>query len=108
MANGKPLTKTEIYNAIAEATGLSRKDVGGVFDALADVISAELAKGKKTDAKNFTIPGICKIVTQYKPAQKGGEKRINPFTKEEMITKPKPATQVVKVRPLKKLKDMVD
>ena len=106
-ASAKPLTKTEIYNAIAESTGLSRKEVGSVFDALADVIGGELAKGKKTDSKNFTIPGLCKIVTKYNPA-KPARKGVNPFTGEEQMFKAKPASQAIKIRPLKKLKDMVD
>lgn len=104
----KPPTKTEIFNAIAEATGLNRKQVSAVFDALAGMIDKELGKGKKSDAKSFTIPGLCKIVTKYKPAEKGGERKTNPFTGEEMITKPKPASQQVKIRPLKALKDMVN
>lgn len=104
----KPPTKSEIFNAIAESTGLAKKDVSNVFDALTKVIASELGKGKKTDDKGFTIPGLCKIVTKYKPATKGGEKKTNPFTGEEMITKPKPASQTVKIRPLKALKDMVN
>ena len=46
------------------------------------------------------------IVVQHKPATKE-RKGINPFTKEETIFKAKPARNVVKIRPLKKLKDMV-
>ena len=107
-AGSKSLTKTEIYNGIAEETGLTKKEVSAVFDALAVLIDKELSKGKKQDAKTFTIPGLCKIVTKYKPADKGGQKKTNPFTGEEMITKPKPASQQVKIRPLKALKDMVN
>ena len=107
-SSNKPPTKTEIFNGIAESTGLNRKQVAGVFDAMAAMIDKELSRGKKTDAKSFTVPGLCKIVTKYKPAQKGGEKKTNPFTGEEMITSPKPASQQVKIRPLKALKDMVD
>ena len=107
MANKLP-TKTEIYNQIAESCGLTKKQVACVFDALHGLIATELGKGKKTDAKSFTIPGLAKIVTKYKPATKGGEKKTNPFTGEEMITKPKPASQTVKIRPLKALKDMVN
>jgi nucleoid DNA-binding protein len=107
-SSSKPPTKTEIFNGIAEATGLNRKQVSGVFEAMAAMIDQELSKGKKTDAKSFTIPGLCKIVTKFKPAEKGGEKKTNPFTGEEMITKPKDASQQVKIRPLKALKDMVN
>ena len=107
-AAAKKLTKTEIFNGIAEATGLTKKEVSGVFDSLAQMVQGELNKGKKTEDKQFTIPGLCTIVTKYKPAQKGGQKRTNPFTGEEMITKPKPASQQVKIRPIKARKDMVN
>jgi len=103
----KPLTKTQIVTTLAESTGLSKKEVTAVFESMTELISAELNKGKKTDPKQFTIPGLCKIVTKYKPAEKGGQKKINPFTGEEMVTKPKPASQQIKIRPLKALKDMV-
>ena len=99
----KPPTKTEIYASIAEATELSKKDVGAVFDALNDEIAKALSKkGPQT----FTLPGLCKIVVQNKPATPARE-GINPFTGEKTMFKAKPARNVVKVRPLKKLKDMV-
>lgn len=99
----KPPTKTEIYASIAESTGLSKKDVGAVFDALNDEIAKALSKkGPQT----FTMPGLCKIVVQNKPATPARE-GINPFTGEKTMFKAKPARNVVKVRPLKKLKDMV-
>jgi nucleoid DNA-binding protein len=40
-----------------------------------------------------------------KPATKA-RKGINPFTGEETVFKAKPASTTVKVRPLKKLKEM--
>ena len=55
MANGKPLTKTEIFNKLAEDSGLTKKQVTAVFESLTAIISSELSKGKKTDAKQFTI-----------------------------------------------------
>ncbi len=98
----KPPTKTEIYASIAESTGLSKKDVGAVFEALNDEIGKALSKkGPQT----FTLPGLCKIVVQNKPATPARE-GINPFTGEKTMFKAKPARNVVKVRPLKKLKDM--
>jgi len=99
----KPPTKTEIYSNIAESTGLSKKDVGAVFDALNDEIAK--AVGKK-GPQTFTLPGLCKIVVQHKPATPARE-GVNPFTGEQTMFKAKPARNVVKVRPLKKLKDMV-
>ena len=99
----KPLTKSEIYNELAEKTGLSKKDVGGVFDALTGLIADNL--GKKGPGA-VTIPGLMKIIVQRKPAQKSRQVR-NPATGEMVMSKPKPARNVVKVRPLKGLKDMV-
>ena len=104
-AAAKPMTKTQLMSSIAESTGLNKKQVSSVFDSLSDLIRQELGKGRKTEDKQFTLPGLCKIMTQYKPAQKE-RKGINPFTKEATVFKAKPARSVVKVRPLKALKDM--
>ena len=98
----KPLTKSEIQNGLAEATGLSKKQIGSVFDALSDMISANI--GKKGPGV-FNFPGLMKIAVTHKPAVPA-RKGINPFTKEEQMFKAKPARNVVKVRPLKGLKDM--
>lgn len=99
----KPPTKTEVHASIAEATGLTKKEVSAVFDALNDQI--EKAVGSR-GPKTFTIHGLCKIVVQHKPATKERE-GINPFTGEPTVFQAKPARNVVKIRPLKKLKDMV-
>ena len=99
----KPLTKTEVMNSLAEATGLSKKEIAGVLDALGNLIGESL--GKKGPGV-FNVPGLMKIKVQRKPATKA-RKGINPFTGEETMFKAKPARNVVKVRPLKKLKDMV-
>ena len=99
----KPPTKSEILNNIAEVSELSKKAVAKVFEAL----SAEIGKSiGKRGAGQFSIPGLCKITIQRKPATKA-RKGINPFTGEEVMFKAKPARNVVKIRPLKSLKDMV-
>ena len=54
----------------------------------------------------FAVPGLMKITVQHKPATKP-RKGINPFTGQEMMFKAKPARNVVRIRPLKSLKDMV-
>ena len=103
MATGpKTLSKSEIITAIAENTGLARKQVNAVFAALSEQIEA--AVGKKGPG-TFALPGLVKIKVIQKPATKA-RKGINPFTKEETIFKAKPARNVIKVRPLKALKDM--
>jgi len=98
----KPATKSEILASIAGATELSRKQVASVLDALAAEIKK--AVGKKGPGV-FAVPGLMKIVVVQKPAVPA-HKGINPFTKQEQMFKAKPARKVIKVRPLKALKDM--
>ena len=102
-ASAKPASKSEVLASLASKTGLSRKQVASVLDGLGDTIGAAL--GKKGSGV-FVIPGLCKIVRIHKPATPERE-GINPFTKQPAIIKAKPARNVVKVRPLKKLKAMV-
>jgi len=98
----KARTKSQILLAISERTGLSKRDIGGVFDTLSELIGNDLRKGPGS----FTVPGLMKVVVVRKPAVKA-RKGVNPFTGEEMTFKAKPARNVVKVRPLKGLKDKV-
>ncbi len=100
----KPPTKSVIMNNIAEKTGASKKDVVAFFDALTSEIEENIAQ--RGSAGQFTIPGLCKIVVQDKPALPKREVR-NPGTGEMVWAKPRPARKVVKVRALKGLKDMV-
>lgn len=99
----KPLTKSAVYGVLSERTGLSKKEVTSVMDALTDLIGEQV--GKKGPGV-FNVPGLLKITVQHKPATKA-RKGTNPFTGEETMFKAKPARNVVKVRPLKGLKDMV-
>ena len=100
----KAPTKSLIYSSIADETGLTRKDVDSVFVALNGLIKKNL--GKRSGVGNFTVPGLMKIKVVRKPATKA-RKGINPFNGEETMFKAKPARNVVKVLPLKGLKDMV-
>jgi len=97
-------SKSDILNHISEQTELSRKQVGAVLDELNAVIEAHI--GKKGPGE-FVMPGLMKIVTVKKPARKA-RKGINPFTGEETTFAAKPASIQVKVRPLKKMKEMVE
>jgi nucleoid DNA-binding protein len=99
----KPPTKTEILSQIAQETGLGRKEVSAVFDSLSSIIARNL---KPRGAGVFNMPGLLKIKVVKKPPTKA-RKGINPFTGEETVFKAKPARKVVKVMPLKGLKDMV-
>ena len=99
----KPMTKSEIVSGIADATGLTKKDVNSVFEAMAAQIKKSLGQN---GPGAYTVPGLMKLIVQRKPATEA-RKGINPFTKDETVFKAKPARNVVKVRPLKNLKDMV-
>jgi len=100
---GKPRTKSDVQATIAEQVGISKKEVAAVFDTMGAMIAADLKKG---NAGVFNIPGLMKVTVQRKPATKA-RKGIHPFTGEPTTFKAKPARNVVKVRPLKGLKDMV-
>lgn len=101
-AADKPMTKGEVYKAVAEKTGLTRKDVVAVLDATTDLMVKEV---KKKGSFNFI--GLMKMTLVKKPAVKGGKLVRNPFTGEMVKQKPKPASKSVKVRPMKSLKDQL-
>jgi nucleoid DNA-binding protein len=81
------------------SASMSKKDIKGVLEALAEVGYKEL---KKTGA--FLVPGLAKFVVIKKPATKARE-GINPFTKEPTTFKAKPARKIIKARPVKAAKD---
>ena len=99
----KAATKGEIYAKLAEQTELSKKQVASVLDGLVELVKSEL--GKKGPGL-FQIPGLLKLKLVRKPATKA-KQGINPFTKEPMTIKAKPARSVIKALPLKALKDLV-
>ncbi len=102
-AGGKKLSKSQVIGTLAEKTGLSKKDVSNVFDALTEMTRKEL--GKKGPGV-FQIPGLLKLRVVRKPATKS-KQGVNPFTKEPMTIKAKPARNVVKAVPMKALKELV-
>jgi len=97
-------TKTQILAEIAENTELSKKDVAAVIDELADVIERHI---RKRSCGEFVLPGLLKIQTVKKPARKA-RPGVNPFTGEEIMIAAKPASTAVKVRPLKRPKEMAE
>lgn len=99
-----PATNSEMHNMIAEAVGITRKQVSGVFECLSDIIGSHVKKGSAGVCK---VGGLMKIEIKRKPAVKA-RKGINPFTGEEVMFKAKPARNVVKVKALKKLKEMAE
>lgn len=99
----EPMTKTQLLSELSESTELSKKEVQSVLDELANIIDRHVTK---RGAGQFTLPGMLKVKVVRKPATKA-RKGINPFTGEETVFKAKPARNVVKILPLKKMKDMV-
>lgn len=108
MAKGKPvtqaMTKSQMFAEIAEQTDLSKRQVSSVFDALEGIIERHIKKGA---VGQCVVPGLMKIKTVQKPAQKARKNVPNPFAPGTfMDVKAKPASTRVKVLALKKLKDM--
>lgn len=97
----KGLTKSQMASEISDKSGLSKVDVNNVLTAMSDVIASELKSGRPTG-----VPGLVKISLNRKPATPSRQ-GINPFTKEAITIKAKPARNVVKVRAVKALKEMV-
>jgi nucleoid DNA-binding protein len=98
----EPYTKSQLISAISETTELPKKDVGNVISELSNIIEGHL---KRNAAGVFTFPGLLKMKVVRKPATKA-RKGINPFTGEETVFKAKPARNVVKIQPLKAVKEM--
>ncbi len=100
----EPLKGLGLFKEIAELTDLPLKDIKRVFEALDHCIACSL---KKRSCDQFTLPRIAKISIRVRPARRKG-KGVNPFTGEAMIIKARPSARVVKVRALKRLKDMAE
>lgn len=101
--SGKIRSKSEVFGVLAQNNELTRKQVTALFEDLGSLIKADLSK---KGPGIFTVPGLMKIKVINKPATKA-RPGINPFTKEPIMIKAKPARKVVKVLPLKGLKAMV-
>src|SRR5438552_4709672 len=89
----KTAKTTDVADYVSKKTGLSSKQsrdsVKATFEGIATLL-------KKNDRVSVTGVGV--FSKKMTAAQKGGKKAINPFTKEEYTTKPKPAQTKVKFR----------
>jgi len=94
------LSKPEVMSWLAGDSGLSKKEVGRVMTSLERLIEASVGP---RGVGQFTLPGLLQMSTVQRPAIKA-RRGINPFTKEEVWFKAKPASASVRIRPLKKLK----
>jgi len=101
----KPMTKSELLNAISADTELTRRQVSDVLESLSGHIGRSLGR---RGVGVFTLPGLVKIEKKKVPARKARKGVPNPFKPGEMMDiAAKPASTKIKVRALKNLKDMV-
>ena len=92
----KPMTKTQLLAAVAEAMGSDKKTASAALDAVAAVVAREVAAGGAV-----TLPGLGKVVCRARP-----ERQVrNPAT-GEMVTKA--ADKQVNFSIAKALKDSVN
>ena len=98
-----PLSKSALVQTLADkhSDKLTRKDVKGLLEAIAELGHIELKKNGI-----FVLPGLVRMVVVKKPATKE-RKGINPFTGEPTVFKAKPARKVIKARPVKAAKDAI-
>ncbi|MCA9245227.1 MAG: HU family DNA-binding protein [Phycisphaerales bacterium] len=100
----KARSKSEVFAAVADDTGLAKRDIAAVFSSLESQIKKDLGtRGPGV----FSVPGLMKIQVRKKPATKAIKGWTNPFTGEKQDKPARPASKTVKIRPLKKLKEMV-
>ena len=99
----KPLTKTQVTSTLAERTGLSKQQVNEFFDEFAKLVGENLSD---SGPGVLNISGLMKFKVTRKEAKPEREGK-HPFTGEMTMLKAQPARNVVKVTPLKKLKDLV-
>jgi DNA-binding protein HU-beta len=92
------LTQTQLADAVADRSGLTRGDAKKALTALEDVVLEEIGNAEKVK-----IGGVVQLTVRVKPAQKARQGR-NPATGEEITIGPKPASVDVRARALTKAK----
>jgi nucleoid DNA-binding protein len=97
----KPPSKAQVLSYLAESNGLTKPQVAGVLFSMETYMAESLRH-----LGVYTLPGLIKISVVHKQATKDHPGR-NPITGETITVKGKPARNVIRVRALKKLKDMV-
>ena len=89
------MTKSQVLNALAEKSGMSKKDVGMLLDTLTTLAYHEVKSNGE-----FVVPGIGKLVKVHRQARMGR----NPATGASIQI---PAKTVVKFRVAKAAKEAV-
>jgi DNA-binding protein HU-beta len=99
----KRMSKSQFVATLAEKSGLDKKQATSALEMINAIVAQQLGKRGPGEV---LIPGMLKLTVVDKPATSKHE-GINPFTKEPMTFKARPARKVIKVRPLKALKDAI-
>ena len=99
----KRLSKSQFVTTLAEKSGLNKSQVSSVLETINAMVAQQLGNRGPGEV---LIPGLLKLNAVNQPATRQHE-GVNPFTKQPMTYKAKPAHKVIKVRPLKALKDAV-
>jgi len=99
----KRMNKSQFVASLAEKSGLDKKQAVSALDTINTIVAQQLGKRGPGEV---LIPGLLKLNIVDKPATPKHE-GVNPFTKEPMTFKAKAARKVIKVRPLKALKDAI-
>jgi nucleoid DNA-binding protein len=100
---GKRITKSQFIASLAEKSGLDKKQAAASIDAVGAIVAQQLGKRGPGEV---LIPGLLLLSVVERPATPQHE-GINPFTKEPMTYKARAARRVIRVRPLKGLKDAI-
>ena len=99
----KRMSKSQFVAALSEKSGLARLQATSALDTINAIVAEQLGKRGPGEV---ILPGLLKLNVVDKPATPKQE-GINPFTKQPMTYKAKAASKMIKVRPLKALKDSV-
>lgn len=88
------MTKVELVREVAQKAGLTHAQIQEVLAALTDVVTTTVASGRQV-----VLPGLAKVeMTDTKPTKE--RKGVNPFTKQPMVIKARPAGKRVAIRPV--------
>lgn len=91
----KGMTKSQLYAALAEKSGMSKKDVANLWDVV-----VQTAYSEAKNSGEVTLPGLGKLQKKHRAARMGR----NPATGQEIQI---PAKTVLKFRVAKAAKDSV-
>jgi nucleoid DNA-binding protein len=101
--SAKRMTKAQVITEISEMSEIDKKSVVRMFDSLTELIKKQLSNRGPGE---FVVPGLLKLKAVKKPATKD-RPGINPFTKQPIVIKGKPASKKIRATALKALKDMI-